>query len=64
MTRDSLLDHVSHRDWEPNDRTIDVLVGRVRRKIESDPRHPTRLITVHGIGYVFANDGLDGRPGR
>ena len=64
MTRDSLLDHVSHRDWEPNDRTIDVLVGRVRRKIESDPRHPTRLITVHGIGYVFANDGLERRPGR
>ena len=64
MTRDSLLDHVSHRDWEPNDRTIDVLVGRVRRKIESDPRHPARLITVHGIGYVFANDGLESRPGH
>lgn len=53
MTRDSLLDHVSHRDWDPHDRTIDVLVGRVRRKIEDDPKQPRRLITVHGVGYLF-----------
>ena len=57
MSRDNLLDHVSHRDWEPNDRTIDVLIGRVRRKIEADPKRPRRLITVHGIGYVFAGEG-------
>ncbi len=56
MSRDSLLDHVSHRDWAPNDRTIDVLVGRVRRKIEDDPKWPKRLITVHGIGYVFVGE--------
>ena len=54
MTRDSLLDHVSHRDAAPFDRTIDVLVGRLRRKIEDDPRDPRRLITVHGVGYMFA----------
>ncbi len=59
MTRDNLLDHVSHRDWQPNDRTIDVLVGRVRRKIEADPKRPRRLITVHGIGYVFTNEMRD-----
>lgn len=53
MSRDSLLDDVSHRDWEPVDRTIDVLVGRIRRKIEDDPKQPRRLITVHGIGYLF-----------
>ena len=63
LTRDNLLDHVSHRDWQPNDRTIDVLVGRVRRKIEDDPRHPKRLITVHGIGYVFAGDRHEGPRG-
>ena len=56
MTRDNLLDHVSHRNWEPNDRTIDVLIGRVRRKIEVDPKSPRRLITVHGIGYVFTGE--------
>ena len=60
LTRDNLLDHVSHRDWQPNDRTIDVLVGRVRRKIEDDPRQPKRLITVHGIGYVFAGESRTG----
>lgn len=59
LTRDNLLDHVSNRDWEPYDRTIDVLVGRLRRKIEDDPKHPKRLITVHGIGYVFTGSHLD-----
>ena len=54
MTRDSLLDHVSHRDWAPSDRTIDVLVGRLRKKIEKNPKRPARLITVHGVGYVFS----------
>ena len=53
MTRDSLLDHVSHRDCAPYDRTIDVLVGRLRRKIEDAPKKPRRLITVHGVGYMF-----------
>ncbi|MCR9088884.1 MAG: response regulator [Rhodobacteraceae bacterium] len=54
MSRDSLLDHVSHRDGEPYDRTIDVLVGRLRRKIEANSKDPRYLITVHGIGYLFA----------
>jgi two-component system torCAD operon response regulator TorR len=54
MTRDSLIDHVSHRDGEPYDRTIDVLVGRLRRKIEANSKEPKYLITVHGVGYLFA----------
>jgi len=54
LTRDGLIDHVSHRDRDPLDRTIDVLVGRLRRKIEKDPANPRRIITVHGVGYVFA----------
>nr|WP_078707542.1 response regulator [Consotaella salsifontis] len=54
MNRDSLLDCVSHRDWAPSDRTIDVLVGRLRRKIEEDPKNPHHIVTVHGVGYVFA----------
>lgn len=56
MTRDSLLDHVSHRDWNPNDRSIDVLVGRLRKKIENDPTQPAHIITVHGVGYAFVSD--------
>ena len=54
LTRDALIDHVSRRDRDPLDRTVDVLVGRLRRKIEPDPQNPRLIITVHGIGYVFA----------
>ncbi|MDR3373569.1 MAG: response regulator [Ancalomicrobiaceae bacterium] len=54
LSRDALIDHVSRRDRDPLDRTVDVLVGRLRRKIEPDPANPRFIITVHGIGYVFA----------
>ncbi|MDR3494822.1 MAG: response regulator [Ancalomicrobiaceae bacterium] len=54
LSRDALIDHVSRRDRDPLDRTVDVLVGRLRRKIEKDPANPRLIITVHGIGYVFA----------
>lgn len=54
MSRDSLLDEISHRNWDPNDRTIDVLVARLRRKIEVDPTVPRFIVTEHGVGYVFA----------
>ncbi|WP_413205028.1 winged helix-turn-helix domain-containing protein [Rhodospirillum sp. A1_3_36] len=53
MTRDSLLDHVSHREWAPADRTVDVLVNRLRRKMGEDPRDPRHIVTVHGVGYVL-----------
>ena len=54
MTRDRLLARVTHRSWEPSDRTIDVLVRRLRQKIESDPTAPDIIVTAHGEGYVFA----------
>jgi two-component system torCAD operon response regulator TorR len=54
MTRDNLIDHVAHRGRDPLDRTVDVLVGRLRRKIEVDPKRPRLIVTVHGVGYVFA----------
>ncbi len=54
MTRDRLLDNVSHRKWDPNDRTIDVLVRRLRQKIEVDPTKPEIILTAHGEGYLFA----------
>ena len=56
MSRDRLLDNVSHRKWDPNDRTIDVLVRRLRQKIEQDPTMPKFVVTAHGEGYLFATD--------
>ncbi|MET1412009.1 response regulator [Roseibium sp. HPY-6] len=54
LQRDQLLDCLADRDWQPYDRTVDVLIGRLRGKIEADPKSPTQIITVHGVGYVFA----------
>lgn len=54
MSRDRLLDNVSHRKWDPNDRTIDVLVRRLRQKIEAEPTEPDFIVTAHGEGYLFA----------
>lgn len=53
QTRDQLLDAVAGRGADPFDRTIDVLIGRVRRKIESDPKAPRLIVTVPGYGYKF-----------
>lgn len=53
LTRDQLMNHVGRRGHETLDRTIDVLVRRLRRKIEADASEPRLIVTVHGIGYVF-----------
>lgn len=53
LSRDQLLDQIKNREWAPNDRTIDVLVGRLRRKLQDDPANPKIILTVHGAGYVF-----------
>jgi len=55
LSRDHLLSAIYNRDWEPFDRSIDVLVTRLRRKIESDSRHPSIIKTVRGTGYMFAS---------
>jgi adenylate cyclase len=54
LSRDQLLDAVVGRRAEPYDRSIDVLVGRLRKKIEPDPRMPSFVLTVVGEGYKFA----------
>ena len=53
LTRDRLLDLARNREAGPYDRTIDVQVGRLRRKLESDPQKPTLIKTVRGSGYIF-----------
>jgi two-component system OmpR family response regulator len=53
LTRDRLLDLARNREGGPFDRTIDVQVGRLRRKLEEDPQRPTMIKTVRGTGYIF-----------
>ena len=53
LSRDQLMDQIRNREWLPNDRSIDVLVGRLRRKLRDDPAEPELIITIHGAGYLF-----------
>ncbi|MBS7663289.1 response regulator [Pseudomonas lalucatii] len=54
LSRDQLMDQIRNREWLPNDRSIDVLVGRLRRKLHDDPGDPQLIITIHGAGYLFS----------
>ena len=53
LTRDRILEATRGLDWESYDRSIDVLVSRLRQKLGDDPRHPTFIKTVRGLGYRF-----------
>jgi two-component system OmpR family response regulator len=53
LSRDRLLDLARNREAGPFDRTIDVQVGRLRRKLEDDPQNPSLIKTVRGSGYIF-----------
>lgn len=53
LTRDLLLDLLKGYGRDPYDRTIDIRVTRLRRKIETDPAHPVFIRTVRGAGYLF-----------
>jgi len=54
LSRDQILDIVANRHWTPYDRSIDVLVGKIRRKL-GDAASATRLIkTIRGVGYMFS----------
>ncbi|MEH0688720.1 two-component system response regulator TorR [Vibrio cholerae] len=56
LSRERILNMISHRVDAPNDRTIDVLIRRMRAKMEVDPKNPQIFVTVHGEGYMFAGD--------
>ena len=54
LSRDQIMEAVRGRDMEAFDRSIDVHMGRIRMAIEDDPKLPQRILTVRGVGYVFA----------
>ena len=53
LSRDELLGLVHGEEADPFDRSIDMRVARIRRKIETDPGQPAVIRTVRGAGYVF-----------
>src|SRR5579883_2217861 len=54
LNRQRLMDLVKGEELEAFDRSIDVHISRIRSAIEDDPKHPRRILTVRGAGYVFA----------
>jgi two-component system phosphate regulon response regulator OmpR len=57
LSRDQLLEMAHHRSWEPFDRSIDIRIARLRRKLERDPGKPALIKTVRGAGYLFSTQG-------
>lgn len=54
VSREQLLDVINHRAWNPADRTIDVMIGKIRKKMNDNPSDPRFIRTVRGAGYMFA----------
>lgn len=53
MSREQILEQIRNREWVPSDRTVDVLIGRLRRKLGDDSANPKLILTIHGAGYLF-----------
>jgi two-component system phosphate regulon response regulator OmpR len=53
LSRDQLLTLTRNREWEPFDRSIDIRITRLRRKVEADPDNPRAIRTVRGAGYMY-----------
>lgn len=56
LNRDQIMNHMKHRDWFPTDRTIDVMIARIRKKLGDDRTNPKYINTAHGTGYIFVAD--------
>jgi len=62
LSRDRLLALTRNREWEPFDRSIDIRVARLRRKIEADPERPQSIRTVRGVGYLYVPPDSEPKP--
>lgn len=56
LNRDQILEQAHDRSWDPFDRSIDIRISRLRRKIEPNPQKPQIIKTVRGIGYIYDPD--------
>jgi two-component system phosphate regulon response regulator OmpR len=57
LSRDQLLTLTQNRDWDPFDRSIDIRIARLRRKIEPDVEQPRVIRTLRGVGYMYVPCG-------
>ena len=53
LSRDQLMSLTQNRDWDPYDRSIDIRIARLRKKVEEDPDRPQAIRTKRGMGYMF-----------
>jgi two-component system phosphate regulon response regulator OmpR len=53
LNRDQILEGAHDRSWDPFDRSVDIRISRIRRKIEANPEKPEVIRTVRGVGYVY-----------
>ena len=57
LSRDRILTLTRNREWDPYDRSIDIRIARLRRKVEADPENPQVIRTVRGVGYMYVPAG-------
>ena len=53
LSRDQIMQQTQNRDWDPLDRSVDIRIARLRRKVEPDPSKPRIIRTVRGAGYMY-----------
>jgi len=53
LSRDQIMNRMERREWFPTDRTIDVMIARIRKKLGDDRDKPKYINTAHGTGYIF-----------
>ncbi len=56
LDRSQLIEHLRGIDWESSDRSVDMLISRIRQKLGEDSRNPRFIKTITGVGYVFISD--------
>ena len=64
LTRETLIDRVWGADYVGDTKTLDVHIKRLRAKVEADPSHPTRIVTIRGLGYKYEVPAATAAPAR
>ncbi len=56
LSRDTIMDSLHGIDWAVYDRSIDMLISRLRQKLKDDPKNPRYIKTIRGVGYIFIGE--------